>query len=78
MSSGELQAGDRIMIKINPASKRGMYFIDLLNAQSALAAARLQGVQAALDWHVSRASLAKAVGTLDSRLLAPATDVSLP
>lgn len=29
----ELQAGDRIMIKINPATKRGMYFIELLNAK---------------------------------------------
>lgn len=51
--------------------------IDLLNAQSALAAARLQGVQAALDWHVSRATLAKAVGSLDSRLLTTA-DIPLP
>ncbi|WP_153110865.1 TolC family protein [Propionivibrio limicola] len=44
--------------------------LDVLNAQSALAAARLQRIQAALDWHVSRATLAKAVGALDSRLLA--------
>lgn len=43
--------------------------LDVLNAQSALAAARMQRIQAALDWHVSRASLAKAVGTLDSRML---------
>ena len=47
--------------------------IDVLNAQSALASARLQRIQAALDWHVSRASLAKAVGTLDGRLLNEAT-----
>lgn len=43
--------------------------LDVLNAQSALAAARLQRIQAGLDWHVSRATLAKAVGTLDNRLL---------
>jgi outer membrane protein len=46
--------------------------LDVLNAQSALAAARLQRIQALLDWHVSRAALAKAVGTLDSSLLNPA------
>jgi len=45
--------------------------LDVLNAQSALAAARLQRIQALLDWHVSRASLAKAVGALDSSLLTP-------
>ncbi len=46
--------------------------LDVLNAQSALAAARLQRIQAMLDWHVSRASLAKAVGILDGNLLKPA------
>ena len=46
--------------------------LDVLNAQSALASARLQRIQALLDWHVSRAALAKAVGTLDNSLLAPA------
>lgn len=45
--------------------------IDVLNAQSALASARVQRIQAALDWHVSRATLARAVGTLDGRLLNP-------
>ena len=45
--------------------------LDVLNAQSALASARLQRIQALLDWHVSRASLAKAVGVLDSSLLSP-------
>ncbi len=43
--------------------------LDVLNAQSALANARLQRIQAMLDWYVSRASLAKAVGSLDSQLL---------
>lgn len=46
--------------------------LDVLNAQSALAAARTQRIQATLDWHVSRAALAKAVGTLDGSLLNPA------
>ena len=45
--------------------------IDLLNAQSALASARLQRIQSLLDWYVSRATLAKAVGTLDRSLLEP-------
>ncbi|MEI7431907.1 MAG: TolC family protein [Betaproteobacteria bacterium] len=45
--------------------------LDLLNAQSALAAARLQRIQSMLDWRVSRASLAKAVGALDGTLLTP-------
>lgn len=45
--------------------------LDVLNAQSALASARLQRIQALLDWYVSRASLAKAVGVLDSSLLYP-------
>lgn len=43
--------------------------LDVLNSQSALANARLQRIQAMLDWQVSRATLAKAVGTLDHRLL---------
>jgi outer membrane protein TolC len=47
--------------------------LDVLNAQSALAAARLQSIQAQLDWQVSRAALAKALGTLDRSLLDPAT-----
>lgn len=45
--------------------------LDVLNAQSALAAARLQRIQSMLDWNVSRATLAKAVGTLDRSLLNP-------
>lgn len=45
--------------------------LDLLNAQSALATARLQRIQAALDWYVARASLARAIGTLDGSLLDP-------
>ena len=45
--------------------------LDLLSAQSALASARLQRIQAALDWYVSRATLAQSVGTLDYSLLQP-------
>jgi TolC family type I secretion outer membrane protein len=52
--------------------------LDVLNAQSALAAARLQRIQALLDWRVFRASLAKAVGTLDSSLLNPAVETKTP
>ena len=52
--------------------------LDVLNAQSALAAARLQRIQAMLDWHVSRAALAKAVGTLDHSLLNPAAETPNP
>lgn len=48
--------------------------LDLLNAQSALASARLQRVQSAFDWHISRASLAQAMGQMDKRLL----DTPLP
>jgi len=51
--------------------------LDLLNAQSALANARLQRIQAMLDWHVSRAALARAIGTLDHRLLAAASSGAL-
>ncbi len=52
--------------------------LDVLNAQSALASARVQRIQAALDWYVSRAALAKAVGTLDNRMLNPAADITIP
>jgi len=45
--------------------------LDLLNAQSALAAARQQRIQATLDWRVFRATLAQAIGTLDGALLQP-------
>lgn len=53
--------------------------LDVLNAQSALAAARQQRIQAMLDWRVSRATLAQAIGTLDTGLLqTPATGTPLP
>lgn len=43
--------------------------LDLLSAQAALASARQQRIQAALDWNVYRATLAQAIGTLDYTLL---------
>ena len=53
--------------------------LDVLNAQSALADAHMQQIQAAYDWHIARALLARALGVLDKDLLdenfafAPAT-----
>lgn len=46
--------------------------LDLLTAQSALASARQQRIQATLDWNVNRATLAQAMGALDYGLLQPA------
>lgn len=48
--------------------------LDLLNAQSALATARVQRIQSELDWHVYRATLAQAMGALDDTLLAAAPE----
>lgn len=48
--------------------------LDLLSAQSALAGARLQRIQAQLDWNVYRATLAQSVGALDYTLLQPAAE----
>ena len=42
--------------------------LDVLTAQSALASARLQRIQATLEWNYYRASLAQAMGTLDYSL----------
>jgi len=53
--------------------------LDLLTAQSALAAARQQRVQSVFDWNIARATLAQAAGALDSSLLpALAGDAPLP
>lgn len=53
--------------------------LDVLNAQSALAAARQQRIQALLDWRVYRAALAQALGNLDIGLLqTPAAGKSQP
>lgn len=48
--------------------------LDLLSAQSALANARLQRIQAELDWNVYRATLAQAMGSLDYTLLEAAAE----
>ena len=42
--------------------------LDLLAAQSALASARLQRIQAQLEWNIYRASLAQSMGVLDGAL----------
>jgi outer membrane protein len=53
--------------------------LDLLSAQSALAAARQQRVQSVYDWNVSRATLAQSVGVLDTSILpALSGELSLP
>jgi TolC family type I secretion outer membrane protein len=43
--------------------------LDVLNAQSTLASARVQRIQSTVDWHLSRVRLAKAIGTLDGKTL---------
>jgi outer membrane protein len=43
--------------------------LDVLNAQSALASARLQRIQSTFNWNISRATLAQAMGSLDAGLL---------
>ncbi|MDP3440349.1 MAG: TolC family protein [Azonexus sp.] len=48
--------------------------LDLLTAQSALASARLQRIQAGLDWYVFRATLAQSMGALDYTLLQPVAE----
>ncbi|MFZ2301473.1 MAG: TolC family protein [Gallionella sp.] len=43
--------------------------LDVLNAQSALASARQQRIQSTFNWNISRATLAQAMGSLDTGLL---------
>ncbi|MDO8465268.1 MAG: TolC family protein [Gallionella sp.] len=43
--------------------------LDVLNAQSALASARQQRIQSTFNWNISRATLAQAMGSLDTNLL---------
>lgn len=50
--------------------------LDVLNAQSALANARQQRIQSTLNWNISRASLAQAMGNLDAGLLQTLSDAS--
>lgn len=50
--------------------KAGMgIMLDVLNAQSALASARQQDIQARFNWNIGRATLAQAMGNLDGDLL---------
>lgn len=51
--------------------------IDLLNAQSAAASARFQDVQARYNWHLAKAALASALGTLDLAALPGNADTVL-
>lgn len=46
---------------------------DLLNAQSALASANLQQIQARYRWNVAKATLAKAIGVLEPELVSQRT-----
>jgi outer membrane protein TolC len=43
--------------------------IDTLNAQSALASARQQNIQASLNANIARATLAQAIGVLDHAMI---------
>lgn len=43
--------------------------LDTLNAQSALASAQQQKIQAELNWNIARASLAQAIGALDNAMI---------
>ena len=43
--------------------------IDAINAQSALASARQQQVQATLNWNIARATLAQSIGGLDYAMI---------
>ena len=45
-----------------------------MRCRRALASARLQRIQAALDWYVYRATLAQSVGALDYTLLQPVAE----
>lgn len=58
VASGRYKAGAGIML-------------DWLNAQTTLASARQQRIQADLNWNISRAALAQAMGHLDAGLLQP-------
>lgn len=58
--------------------KAGMgIMLDVLNAQTTLASARQQRIQADLNWNISRATLAQAMGSLDAGLLQTLHDNSL-
>ena len=50
--------------------------LDVLNAQSALASARQQRIQSTFNWNINRATLAQAMGNLDTSLLQDLSDGS--
>jgi TolC family type I secretion outer membrane protein len=52
--------------------------LDVLNAQSALASARQQRVQASFNWNVARVTLAQSLGSLDYDLIAGPADAASP
>lgn len=52
--------------------------LDVLNAQSTLASARQQRIQATLNWNIGRATLAQTMGSLDEGLLQTLPDISQP
>ncbi len=52
--------------------------LDLLNAQSALASARQQNIQALYAWHIAKTALAQAIGRLDFAQLESAPERPLP
>jgi len=52
--------------------------LDLLTAQAALASARQSRIQAGTNWYVSRATLAQAMGALDSGLLSALSPTPSP
>lgn len=52
--------------------------LDVLNAQSALASARQQRIQSTFNWNINRASLAQAMGNLDTGLLQDLSGGSQP
>lgn len=43
--------------------------LDSINAQSALASARQQQIQATLNWNIARATLAQSIGSLDNAMI---------
>ncbi len=51
--------------------------LDLLNAQTTLASARQQRIQAELNWNISRATLAQAMGSMDGGLLQQDSDTHI-
>lgn len=51
--------------------------LDTLNAQSALASARQQKIQADLNWNIARANLAQAIGGLDNAMIQSLPDAEM-